>query len=578
MALFGLTCFLGFILPLTAGLQVTPNSPCASVCIDSAGGDISNPNSSSTGNDDITCNDSEYASSKAGQKFQRCISCLQESKYTQGEENDQLWFLYNIRYAFDNCIFGFPDAKGIPSTPCSTSTACGALEAALTGDGLKPTKVNLDYSFCDVDGDILTSPMAQKCKSCVGATGDQSYLVNYLVALEAGCSQRPAAGTLIGLNATVFSSSVIGAEDPSSRKEGNSQPALPTTSIVGIAVGAGVVLLAIALFFYVRHRKQRRRSLRLEVGESMGGSIMSNGKSLGRGRRHHRASSLSFRCQTHLTPRSPAFFTTGDEIGDEEKKEYYPVDPNINPHLALGSHPVTPESHPGSSASVTTKPSAWQQYQQKQETPYSSTQSPYSRPLPLRSMANINTTTTTTTTPTVRVPDNVYQYQSTSPRSASSRFSPLDERERETPISTTSTKSTAQLLPKLRPYNPAEYGVTGWNTGEEASAYNENNASTVSTFISPTSAASTASPLLSSGRAWEQQQQNQSQGGMSPIWERPRREWESSSSLRGALRVPLSPGKKRNKMTGQTGSPTEVKHIDNTKFPAPPSPRARWGQ
>jgi len=82
----------------------------------------------------------------------------------------------NIRYAFDNCIFGFPDANGIPSTPCSTSTACGALEAALTGDDLKPN--NLDYSYCDVDGSIMTSPMVEKCMSCVGATGDKAYLVN----------------------------------------------------------------------------------------------------------------------------------------------------------------------------------------------------------------------------------------------------------------------------------------------------------------------------------------------------------------------------------------------------------------
>lgn len=74
-------------------LQVTPNSPCASFCVDSDGLDLSDPGASSTKNGDITCYDSEYTSSRAGQKFQRCISCLQDSPFAQGKESDQLWFL-----------------------------------------------------------------------------------------------------------------------------------------------------------------------------------------------------------------------------------------------------------------------------------------------------------------------------------------------------------------------------------------------------------------------------------------------------------------------------------------------------
>jgi len=345
----------------------------------------------------------------------------------------------------------------------------------------------------------------------------------------------------VGLNDTVFSDSVIGPDDSSNASNKDDQPALPTTSIVGIAVGAVVVLLAIAGFFFVRHRKQRKRRLRLEGGPSLGSRSR-------RRTNHHRASSLSFRCQTHLTPRSPAFFPNQSETTIEEEKEH-----NINPHLALGSHPVTPESPASNKPSA----AAWQK-----QLPLYPTVPSFSRPasgaLPLR---NINITTTGPT-----VPNNVYH--STSPKA--SRFSPLEE----TPISTTSTKSTAQLLP-LRPYNPAEYGVGGWHTGVEGS-------SSSSSYITSPTSGSTTSPLLS--RAWEQNQ-NQNPTGMSPIWERPQQQQqrESSASSSRVVKVagriggiPLSPGKKR-RSTSETGSPTESKQF-NMNFPAPPSPGARWGR
>lgn len=78
---------------LSRGLQVTPNSPCASTCIDSTTLDPSDPNSSNTRNADITCQDSHYGSSAASIKWQNCMSCLQNSTFAQGSENDQMWFL-----------------------------------------------------------------------------------------------------------------------------------------------------------------------------------------------------------------------------------------------------------------------------------------------------------------------------------------------------------------------------------------------------------------------------------------------------------------------------------------------------
>ncbi|CAJ2507516.1 Uu.00g087020.m01.CDS01 [Anthostomella pinea] len=491
----------------TTALQVTPNSPCASFCVDSDDLDFSDPNSSTTTNKDITCYDSKYSSSPAGQKFQSCITCLQESTFSQGSENDQLWFLYNLKYTFDYCVFGYPNATDIASTPCSTSTACGDLEAALTDGQLNAN--TQDYAYCAVDGGAMTGPVVSKCLSCVSASDDQEFLANYLIALETGCKQQPPAGTVVGLNDTVFSLTTISAIDPNSETaSGHHGSTLSTPQVVGIVVGAIVTVLAIAGIWFVCGRKRRNRRLRLEGTNSR--------------RSHHRpASSLSFRCQTHLSPRSPAFFPNpSDSTIEEEKKVYTTTNP------ALGSHPVSPES-PMSRSSM------WQS--QLSTSGFKS----YSRAENMSlSLHNI-----TTTGPAV--PSNVHY--STSPKAA--RFSPIDE----TPASTTSTWSTSQLLP-LKPYNPAEYGVSSPHLGSGSAA-------DVSTYTSPISG-STASPLLS--RVWDQR---------APTWELPPR---GSSYTRpivtSAFEGPGAAGAGKGKRVSNTGSPVESKQI-NTSFAGPPTRR-----
>lgn len=74
-------------------LQVTPNSPCASVCVDRENLDLGDPNSSNTGPSDLTCKDAEYAKTHIGVKWQNCMTCLQTSSFSQGSESDQGWFL-----------------------------------------------------------------------------------------------------------------------------------------------------------------------------------------------------------------------------------------------------------------------------------------------------------------------------------------------------------------------------------------------------------------------------------------------------------------------------------------------------
>ncbi|KAK7995395.1 hypothetical protein PG990_014168 [Apiospora arundinis] len=262
--------FLSIYHSTSNALQVAPNSPCASVCVDSNDLDHSDPNSSNTLNKDISCHDKDYANTASGQKFRRCLSCLQDSTFSQGSETDQGWFLYNLRYTFDYCIFGYPNATGIESTPCSTSTACGGLESSLTGDELNVARGLQPYGFCAANGGAMVNSetQIQKCVSCVSASQDQKYLANYMVALQAGCAQQPAPGTAIGLNDTVFSSHRIGMVDPktsagASGSHLDEKPVLATPALVGIAIGGAVLLLGIAGLIFVRHRTRRNRRQRL---------------------------------------------------------------------------------------------------------------------------------------------------------------------------------------------------------------------------------------------------------------------------------------------------------------------------
>ncbi|TDZ13135.1 hypothetical protein C8035_v000021 [Colletotrichum spinosum] len=409
-----------------SALQVTPDSPCASFCLDSNDLDYSDPNSSNIGNKDVTCLDSQYQTAPAGRKFQQCMSCLQDSSFVQGSENDQSWFLYNARYSFDYCVFGYPNATGVGSSPCMTSTACGGLEEALIDGELDPSKSE-KYSYCDADGGSMLGPAYEKCLSCVRAGGDHYYLANYLVALGAGCQQRPDPGKVLGLNDTVFTKGVIAVVDPTDETPAATKPSLPTTAIAGIATGVVVALLLLAACIFIQYRKRRTRSRGVNPELSR------------RARGHRPASSLSFRCQTHLTPKTPTFFPIAEESHSEKNQTLQhappPQDPDPWAPSTLYFHPPCP---------------------------------PDKKPreiLPL--------TTITTSLPHVPV-------KSHSPRHVPS---PQDD------YTPTSATSAAPLLP-LRPYIPSEHGTPVVPQG--AAGFSP------VAYPSPTSG-HTASPLLSQG-------------------------------------------------------------------------------
>ncbi|ETS79773.1 hypothetical protein PFICI_09626 [Pestalotiopsis fici W106-1] len=249
-------------LPSVLGLQVTPGSGCAAVCLDNPESDALDSASSSTNASDITCSDSDYTESSKGIKFKNCIDCLQTSRAVSNDESDTRWFIYNVQYSVDVCLFGYPNTTRTISSPCNINYACQPLKTALETGILDPSK-DSEFEYCDADGGHFNGTAVDACTQCLQASDDQQYLANFMTALRAGCKQRPQPGALIGLSDSLFTKNLVNITAPPSNDtatgDGDSTATLMTTgAIVGIAVGAALLFLGGTALFWVYHRKQKR--------------------------------------------------------------------------------------------------------------------------------------------------------------------------------------------------------------------------------------------------------------------------------------------------------------------------------
>ncbi|KAI1505623.1 hypothetical protein F5X99DRAFT_214311 [Biscogniauxia marginata] len=257
-----LTPILAFLLFQSHGmaLQVTPGSTCAALCLDNPETDPLDPDSSNTRPDDIVCGDEEYESSSTGIKYKNCIDCLQQSNATSGTENDASWFLYNVRYSVDVCLYGFPNASRGISSPCDIDYGCAPLKKALETGILSPT--GDQYAYCTADGGKFTPSQLDDCVQCFASSSNQEYMANFITALQAGCEQKPTPGTLLGLSGSLFTNSLVNITDPpvqetvEDRTDGST--AMTTGAIVGIAIGAALLFIGGVALFWAYHRKQKR--------------------------------------------------------------------------------------------------------------------------------------------------------------------------------------------------------------------------------------------------------------------------------------------------------------------------------
>jgi hypothetical protein len=242
-------------------LEVTPGSSCAALCLDEASGDRFDPESSSTNSTDIACHDRDFANEDTGIKFKTCLECLQKSEKANETESDLHWYIYNMRYTLSSCLFSVPAAVPDPvDSPCVINYACGYIQEAITTGQLNSVDRNT-FSYCDVEDGVFGKKL-QSCVNCLRASNDETYLANFVTTLQAGCVQRPEPGSLVSVTGDVFSAAAVNVTEPTEnildRPEGAGSGTFTTGTIVGIAVGVGLLLLAAVALFIVHWRRQRR--------------------------------------------------------------------------------------------------------------------------------------------------------------------------------------------------------------------------------------------------------------------------------------------------------------------------------
>ncbi|KAJ6789682.1 hypothetical protein PWT90_00546 [Aphanocladium album] len=241
-------------------LQVAPGSPCAHKCLGSPADNNWSASDSNTNSSEIACFDDQFSSTKVGLKYKQCQECLQTSTRGNWGETDAKWFIYNSRFALDVCLFDTPkQSDDAAVSSCSTNQACKSLKTALTYDSLAPTQ-NTTWDYCfDDDGSFMGAERS-KCIECLRENHNQTFLANFITALEAGCRQTPEKGTAIGLSGTVFATQAVQITDPdntSNPDDDKSEPGLSTGAIIGIAV-AVIAILLIAVGLLILHCSRKK--------------------------------------------------------------------------------------------------------------------------------------------------------------------------------------------------------------------------------------------------------------------------------------------------------------------------------
>lgn len=245
------------ILSTTSGaFQVSPSSPCSPQCtIDGA---------VNTDTSEVVCSDADFSTTSTGLKFKNCIDCLQSSRYFSGDDSDVAWFLYNLRFAADVCLFQYPGANLKNETSaCNVDYVCKPLQSALATDKLDTAGGN-EFGYCTADNSAFRGQSRTTCIGCLQASPSNKYLSNFLIALEAGCEQQRVLGKTLGLSGSLFSqvavniTGVEAASNATGTDQNDSPTHLSVGAIVGISVGSAAVFLGGGLLFLLYYCRQRR--------------------------------------------------------------------------------------------------------------------------------------------------------------------------------------------------------------------------------------------------------------------------------------------------------------------------------
>jgi hypothetical protein len=139
------------------------------------------------------------------------------------------------------------------------------------------------YGYCEANSSSFMGSFQQTCENCLRDTTETLYLANcehepslyrysalltrqfiVLIALEAGCAQRPVPGALVGLDGGLFEDKKVNITSPIVAT-GTKHKSLTVGAIIGIAVGGVVFLLIVAAVIFICMRKRAaRRNIRVK--------------------------------------------------------------------------------------------------------------------------------------------------------------------------------------------------------------------------------------------------------------------------------------------------------------------------
>ncbi|KAL3473430.1 hypothetical protein BJX99DRAFT_233712 [Aspergillus californicus] len=259
---FGLWTAILLLGQLSLGLRTTPGSPCENRC---------SPSNSTTGSE-IVCLDHEYNSTDVGRKFKDCVDCQLQSPFADdiSGQSDVEWGLYNLRYAFSSCVYGYPESVANVSSSCPV--ACEDLATSLEYELTDPTGLNFE-TWCGTasfaDNEIT------ECGICYNLTADpgngnsnnnQVYLANFLESLRYNCHfQTPTEDEFPIAPSQIFSESLL----PSSTADLISGSGSGGTDNLALIIAMPILgfvillcLLSLGCFFFIRHRRKKVRELR----------------------------------------------------------------------------------------------------------------------------------------------------------------------------------------------------------------------------------------------------------------------------------------------------------------------------
>ncbi|KAJ6191270.1 hypothetical protein N7519_001291 [Penicillium mononematosum] len=317
--------FLTFLLNYVYCLEVAPDSGCSDLCVDIIGPatNISSPFASGTFPTDLVCEDSQINGTDVaavGRKWQQCVSCeassdTSSSGINNDNETDVFWFIFNVRYNFDWCVFGYPSNNETTTAAKACGQICDAILDPMTNKLFTESQSNR-YEYCTRNDGAFTDH-ATSCQQCLEKVEGASILANYIKALQIVCEQRPAMGKPLELGFNIFATSsstsvttsatistASAAKTDSNQYESNSRVKIGVG--VGVGVGGAILLTAVGLFLWRRRKvtsninsgqriksyiiPEQRQCEELEVPERKGFVV-----ELGPGGKHHDSHELEAR-------------------------------------------------------------------------------------------------------------------------------------------------------------------------------------------------------------------------------------------------------------------------------------------